>query len=362
MNESQPPEEQPQQQIPQLDCCTSRREVPNHKSKSDGPKANSQCGESPVSSPAVPITAIVTSAPLPGTPLYPVRLPLPQQVATQVPISIVTVPQTIGQPARNVTQSTSALPLLVEHPSTQAQVVSFPRTSDRTVPTRSSTLSAGQHTGTSSVSFQSMENRPSATESVKDNPQPEECEDVLMEEPQVFEGLLDETLRVFLSRFTERPDGVTNLLHLRTATSVIEKLGYTLEERLPPVERPNTRDLSVFAYLQIADNVPSEYLIPLDLNEFNELMNKVVREQFGFVGRNFKTRHIDFERIRDIARTVVRDPTGLLRGAEPEATEDELYPSSDFSDRSARKERTFSVYRLLDPISQRAMYKDSVPA
>ena len=132
---------------------------------------------------------------------------------------------------------------------------------------------------------------------------------------------------MFLSRFTERPDGVTNLLHLRTATSVIEKLGYTLEERLPPVERPNTRDLSVFAYLQIADNVPSEYLIPLDLNEFNELMNKVVREQFGFVGRNFKTRHIDFERIRDIARTVVRDPTGLLRGAEPETTESSSTPS-----------------------------------
>ena len=113
------------QQYPSSTSRTSRREVPNHKSKSDGRQSQVPSVERvPVSSPAVPITAIVTSAPLPGTPRYPVRLPLPQQVATQV--SIINRNSTaIDRTSLHVivTQSTSALPLLVEHPSTQAQVV-----------------------------------------------------------------------------------------------------------------------------------------------------------------------------------------------------------------------------------------------
>jgi hypothetical protein len=88
---------------------------------------------------------------------------------------------------------------------------------------------------------------------------------------------LDEPLRNFVERFSERPAGDLALLHTRPMLATLEQLGYTLEERMPPVENLEQRDLSVFAYLQIADRLPSNNIIALDLDEFNRLVTEVVR-------------------------------------------------------------------------------------
>jgi hypothetical protein len=45
-------------------------------------------------------------------------------------------------------------------------------------------------------------------------------------------------------------------------------------------------------------------------------MNKVVPEQFKYVESGFRTRRVTFEQLREAARTVVRDPMGILRGSE----------------------------------------------
>ena len=102
--------------------------------------------------------------------------------------------------------------------------------------------------------------------------------------------------------------------------AVLEQLGYVLEERLPPEEKLEQRDLSVFGYLQIADRLPSNNIIALDLDEFNQLIADVVRNQYGVFARSLRPRPISFERTaRALAHIVVRDPTGVLRGpAEPE--------------------------------------------
>ena len=47
--------------------------------------------------------------------------------------------------------------------------------------------------------------------------------------------MLKEPLQTFFNRFTDYSTPDTNLLHLRTITSVLSKLGYTLEENLPPI-------------------------------------------------------------------------------------------------------------------------------
>ncbi len=88
--------------------------------------------------------------------------------------------------------------------------------------------------------------------------------------------MLNEPLQTFLNPFTDYSTPDINLLHLRAITSVFSKLGYTLEKYLPPVERPRLYDLSLFAYLQITEPLPSNNIIVLNLEEFNDLASKVL--------------------------------------------------------------------------------------
>ena len=124
--------------------------------------------------------------------------------------------------------------------------------------------------------------------------------------------MLNEPLQTFLNRFTDYSTLDINLLHLRTITSVFSKLGYTLEENLPPVERPGLSDISLFAYLLITEPLPSNNIIVFNLEEFNDLVSKVVFQQLGAFKRFFRPQPISVEELRNAVHMVVRDPTGLV--------------------------------------------------
>ena len=153
----------------------------------------------------------------------------------------------------------------------------------------------------------------------EDEPMDEDTRPNIQSEEEV-RAWLDEPLRAFLERFTEHPEGDLALLHTRPMMAILEQLGYLLEERMPPVENMEQRDLSVFGYLQIADRLPSGRVIALDLDEFNRLIAEMIRDQYGVYARSYRPRQISFERLRELASIVVRDPTGVLHGpAEPES-------------------------------------------
>ncbi len=107
------------------------------------------------------------------------------------------------------------------------------------------------------------------------------------------------------------------------------KLGYTLEENLPPIEPPGLSDILLFAYLQITEPLPSNNIIVLNLEEFNDLLNKVVYQQPGAFKRFFRPQPISVEKLRNAAHMVMRDPTGLLSQKEQtsaSATSSSLFP------------------------------------
>ena len=92
--------------------------------------------------------------------------------------------------------------------------------------------------------------------------------------------MLNEPLQSVLNKFTDYSTAGVNLLHVRAIFSALEKLGFTLEENLHLVERPGLSDLSLFAYLQITELLPSSNIIVLNLNGFNDLLNKEICDQF----------------------------------------------------------------------------------
>ena len=100
--------------------------------------------------------------------------------------------------------------------------------------------------------------------------------------------MLNEPLQTFLNRFTDYSTPDINLLHFRTISSVFSKLGYTLEKNLPPIERPGLSDISLFAYLQMTELLPSNNIIVLNLKEFKNLVSKVVYQQLGAFKRFFR--------------------------------------------------------------------------
>ena len=124
--------------------------------------------------------------------------------------------------------------------------------------------------------------------------------------------MLNEPQQSFVNKFTDYSTAVINLLHVRAIFSVLAKLGYYLEENLPPVERPGLTDLSLFAYLQITEAMPSSNIIVLDLNEFNDLLNRVICDQIGAFKRSFKSITITVVQLRKLAHIVVRYPTEFL--------------------------------------------------
>ena len=141
------------------------------------------------------------------------------------------------------------------------------------------------------------------------------------------ESMLDRSLRDVLEQFTQHPGGDIALLNLRPLIAIFERLGYVLEERLPPIENLEARDLSVFGYLQIAERLPSTNIVALNLDEFNQLVTDVVKRQYSVYSRSFHPQNIEFKTLMEMARILVRDPVGVLRG-EPETKPKETATSS----------------------------------
>ena len=155
---------------------------------------------------------------------------------------------------------------------------------------------------------------------------------------EVAQEMPNKPLQTFLNRFTNYSTPDINLLHLRTIPSVFSKLGYTLEENLPPVERPGLSDNSLFAYLQITEPLPSNNIIVLNLEEFNDLLSKVVYQQLGALKKFFRPQPISLEELRNAAHMVVRDPIRLLSQKEQtsaSATSSALFPSTSMPGQEA---------------------------
>ncbi len=89
-------------------------------------------------------------------------------------------------------------------------------------------------------------------------------------------------------------------------------MGYLLEERLPPAERPGKHNLSTAAYLQIAAEIPPDRIIVLNLEEFQRLVSATLTDLYPMFARYTTSRNITVERLLEISHLVVRDPTHIL--------------------------------------------------
>ena len=69
------------------------------------------------------------------------------------------------------------------------------------------------------------------------------------------------------------------LLHTRALHAALEGMGYVLEERVPPAERPWQHDLSTASYLQIAAEIPPHRIIVLNLEEFQRFVSATLNER-----------------------------------------------------------------------------------
>ena len=70
-----------------------------------------------------------------------------------------------------------------------------------------------------------------------------------------MERMLSEPLQFYLDKLTDYSTAGVNLLHARAILSVLEKLGYTLEKYLLPVERPSLSDLSLSSHTFKSQNL-----------------------------------------------------------------------------------------------------------
>ena len=75
------------------------------------------------------------------------------------------------------------------------------------------------------------------------------------------------------------------LLHTRALHAALEGMGYLLEERLLPAERPGQQDLSTAAYLQIAAEIPPDRIIVLNLEEFQRLVSATLIDLYTMFAR-----------------------------------------------------------------------------
>ena len=75
------------------------------------------------------------------------------------------------------------------------------------------------------------------------------------------------------------------LFHTRALHAALEGMGYLLEERLLPAERPGQQDLSTAAYLQIAAEIPPDRIIVLNLEEFQRLVSATLIDLYTMFAR-----------------------------------------------------------------------------
>ena len=90
-------------------------------------------------------------------------------------------------------------------------------------------------------------------------------------------------------------------------------MGFTLDKHLPPAEQPSQRDLSTFAYLQIAAMVSPDHIIVLNLPEFSELVAEAVKEQYPAFAKSHRYRTFSADKLLSLSKMIVRDPLGIMR-------------------------------------------------
>ena len=78
-------------------------------------------------------------------------------------------------------------------------------------------------------------------------------------------------------------------------------MGYLLEERLPPAERPGKHNLSTAAYLQIAAEIPFDRIIVFNLEEFKRLVSVTLIDLYPMFARYAAARNITAERLIEIS-------------------------------------------------------------
>ena len=107
------------------------------------------------------------------------------------------------------------------------------------------------------------------------------------------------------------------LLHTGALHAALEGMGYLLEERLPPAERPGQHDLSTAAYLQIAAEIFPDRIIVLNLEEFKRLVSATLIDLYPMFARYAAPRNITVERLLEISHLVIRDATHILSREPP---------------------------------------------
>ena len=101
-------------------------------------------------------------------------------------------------------------------------------------------------------------------------------------------------------------------LRMRGVERDLRRLGFFLDEQLPDPRQMARCDLSTVVWLQIAEEV-GDRLIVLNLDEFNNLVTRVLAEQYGSLSRVLQLKRISAEKLKEVAHVIVRDPTGVFR-------------------------------------------------
>ena len=95
------------------------------------------------------------------------------------------------------------------------------------------------------------------------------------------------------------------VLHTRALHAALEGMGYLLEERLPPAERPGKHDLSTAAYLQSAADISPDRIIVFNLEDFQRLVSATLIDLYPMFARYAAPRNITVERLLEISHLVV---------------------------------------------------------
>ena len=195
---------------------------------------------------------------------------------------------------------------------------------------RLSSLSVGHFTDTSGArtfsSYSASGARvTSSASSSKEPPQVASFETPMEAVSSVDPLSLDLPAHQFLDQFELPSEGSTIVIDTRALLTGLDRLGYVLNEELPPQERPDQRNMSLLAYLQVTLGV-SDRIAVLDLAEFNQLLTESIQKRFPWFRQAGQGRGLTADELLEHAHRIVRDPAGVLRHAPTVVSAPQLGP------------------------------------
>ena len=122
------------------------------------------------------------------------------------------------------------------------------------------------------------------------------------------------TLRDFLNQHVY-PGGSMHereFIRMRGVERDLRRLGFFLDKQLPDPKQMARCDLSTVVWLQIPEEV-GDRLRVLNLDEFNNLVARVLAEQYGSLTRVLQLKCISAEKLKEVAHIIVRNHTGVFR-------------------------------------------------